>query len=98
MKVERFYYRGVSRDWKNVTPPFVLARPAMLSEFLSSVEGLARACARLESVTSINGKSLPYVSGVIERGSVGDVTAVRLVNGIGMLIPADENDPFPCNT
>ncbi|KAF8188107.1 hypothetical protein BJ912DRAFT_969213 [Pholiota molesta] len=98
MKVERFYYRGVSRDWKNVTPPFVLARPALLSEFLSSVEGLARVCARLESVTSINGKSLPYVSGVIERGSLGDVTAVRLVDGVGLVIPADENDPFPCNT
>jgi hypothetical protein len=98
MKVERFYFRGVSRDWKNVTPPFVLARPALLSEFLSSVEGLARVCARLESVTSINGKSLPYVSGVIERNCVGDVTAVRLVDGVGLVIPADENDPFPCNT
>jgi hypothetical protein len=47
--------------------------------------------------TSIYGKSLPYVSGAIERDSGGDVTAVRLVDGVGMLISADENIPFPCN-
>jgi hypothetical protein len=95
VKLERLYYHGFSPDPKHGRPPFLLSHPFLRAEFLAGAEALARVCARLESVTSISGKSLPYASGVIERNSVGDVT-VRPVDGVGLLISADENDPFPC--
>ncbi|KAF8168706.1 hypothetical protein BJ912DRAFT_199299 [Pholiota molesta] len=97
VKMERFYYYGYSPDPKYGNAPHPRIHEKAVADFLASAEALARVCTRLESVTSIYGKSLPYVSGAIERSSVGDVTAVRLVDGVGMLISADENDPFPCN-
>ncbi|KAF8168702.1 hypothetical protein BJ912DRAFT_888931 [Pholiota molesta] len=98
VKLERFYYRGFSPDPKYGTAPHPRTHKRSLVDFLASAKALALVCPRLESVTSISGRDLPYVSGVIERSSVGDVKAVRSVAGVGLLIPADENDPFPCNT
>jgi hypothetical protein len=94
MKLKRFYYRGYSRSLISRYAPYPTES---LADFLASAGALARVCTRLESVTSINEVTLPYVSGAIERNSVGEVTAVRLVDGVGLLISADENDPFPCN-
>jgi hypothetical protein len=96
--MERFYYRGYSPDPKYGNPPYPRAYKRGLADFQASAAALAQACSRLESVTSIDSlHTLPYVSGAITRNSVGEVIAVRLVDGVGMLISADENDPFPCN-
>jgi hypothetical protein len=95
--MQRFYYHGYSPDPKYGDAPRASTHEQSLADFLASAEALARVCTRLESVTSISGKTLPYVSGAIERNSVGDVTAVRQVDGVGLLISADENDPFPYN-
>jgi hypothetical protein len=97
VKMERLYYHGFSPEPKYGNPPHPRTHKRSLADFLASAEALARVCTRLKSVTSISGKTLPYVSGAIERNSDGDVTAVRLVDGVGLLIPAHENDPFPCN-
>ncbi|KAF8188098.1 hypothetical protein BJ912DRAFT_409941 [Pholiota molesta] len=97
VKMERLYYHGFSPEPKYGNPPHPRTHKRSLADFLASAEALARVCTRLKSVTSISGKTLPYVSGAIERNSDGDVTAVRLVDDVGLLIPADENDPFPCN-
>jgi hypothetical protein len=95
--MERFYYRGYSTNPNSGNAPDPSTQEEALADFLASAEALARVCTRLESVTSSSGVTLPYVSGAIERNSVGDVTSVRLVDGVGLLISADENDPFPCN-
>ncbi|KAF8168691.1 hypothetical protein BJ912DRAFT_934239 [Pholiota molesta] len=96
-KMERLYYRGYSTNPNFGNAPDPSLHEESLTDFLASAEALARVCTRLESVTSSSGVTLPYVSGAIERNSVGDVTSVRLVDGVGLLISADENDPFPCN-
>jgi hypothetical protein len=95
--MERFYYHGYSPDPKYGNPPHPRTHKKSVVDFLASAKTLARVCTRLETVTSMSAKTLPYVSGAIERDSGGDVTAVRLVDGVGMLISADDNDPFPCN-
>ncbi|KAF8166199.1 hypothetical protein BJ912DRAFT_1002906, partial [Pholiota molesta] len=66
--------------------------------FLASAAALARVCGRLECVTSLGGRCLPYVAAAVGRGAAGEVTGVRRCEGVGMLIPAYEDDPFPCNT
>ncbi|KAF8187520.1 hypothetical protein BJ912DRAFT_926759 [Pholiota molesta] len=96
VKMERFYYQGYSPDPKYDNPPPPKKHKELLSNFLSSAEALARVCTHLESVTSISRIDLPYVSGMIERNSVGEVTAVRPGDGMALQISADENDPFPC--
>ncbi|KAF8168689.1 hypothetical protein BJ912DRAFT_199020 [Pholiota molesta] len=97
-QMERFYYEGFSPNPKYGDAPHLKTHKNLIADFLASAEALARVCTRLESVTSISGKTLPYVSGMIERNSVGEVTTVRKIDGVGMLISADENDPFPCNS
>ncbi|KAF8188100.1 hypothetical protein BJ912DRAFT_904177 [Pholiota molesta] len=94
-KMERFYYHGFTTDPRYGRAPHPRFHKELLADFLASAEALARACTRLASVTSINANTLPYVSAAIERNAVGDVTSVRPVDGVGMLISADENDPFP---
>lgn len=101
--MKRFYYRGFSQDPKdtgNVSEPEDDEEEELLTEsdFIEGAEALARQCMSLESVTSISGKYLPYVSAKIERDSEGEVTGVKRSDGVGMLIPAYENDPFPYNT
>ncbi|KAF8177703.1 hypothetical protein BJ912DRAFT_985481 [Pholiota molesta] len=59
------------------------------SDFLSSAEALARVCTRLAVVTNINGKYLPYI--------YAKINGILQGKGVGMLISADEEDPFPCN-
>jgi hypothetical protein len=95
--MERFYYHGFSTDPRYGDAPHPRFHKELLADFIASAEALARGCKRLESVTSMNKNTLPYLSGAIERNSVGDVTSVRPVDGVGMLISADENDPFPYN-
>ncbi|KAF8168713.1 hypothetical protein BJ912DRAFT_199381 [Pholiota molesta] len=97
VRMERFYYHGYSPDPKYGNPPHPRTHKKSVADFLASAKTLARVCMRLETVTSMSAKTLPYVACAIERDSGGDVTAVRLVDGVGMLISADENDPFPCN-
>jgi hypothetical protein len=98
VKMQRFYYIGFSQTPQqgNNAPPLSVYEEAT-SDFLSSAEALALVCTRLAVVTNINSKYLPYIYAKIERDSVGDVTGVRQGKGVGMLISADEDDPFPCN-
>jgi hypothetical protein len=99
VKMQRFYYNGFGQtrtEQDDDAPPLSVYEDAT-SDFLSSAEALARVCTRLAVVTNINGKYLPYIYAKIKRDSVGDVTGVRQGKGVGMLISADEEDPFPCN-
>ncbi|KAF8188120.1 hypothetical protein BJ912DRAFT_410408 [Pholiota molesta] len=105
--MKRFYYRGFAPDPKDTGAALEEdddgdgeGEAEALTEvgFLASAEALARKCMSLECVTSIGGRCLPYVAATIERDVDGEVTGVRRRDGVGMLIPAYEDDPFPYNT
>jgi hypothetical protein len=105
--MKRFYYRGFAPDPKDTGAASeedddadAEGEAEALTEagFLASAEALARKCMSLECVTSLGGRCLPYVAAMIERDAEGEVTGVRRCDGVGMLIPAYEDDPFPCNT
>jgi hypothetical protein len=95
--MKRFYYCGFSREPKygNAPPPEL--HEEMRTKFLSSAEALGIVCTGLESVTSISGKHLPYISARILRDVSGDVAKVEQRDGVGMLLSSDEDVPFPCN-
>ncbi|KAF8179477.1 hypothetical protein BJ912DRAFT_982790 [Pholiota molesta] len=73
------------------------------SESMQSLHPALSQLVKMQSVYAPRGcnkhqrKYLPYIYAKIERDSVGDVTGVRQGKGVGMLISADEDDPFPCN-
>ncbi|KAF8188118.1 hypothetical protein BJ912DRAFT_969248 [Pholiota molesta] len=96
--MERFYYNGISPDIMYMYPhdPYP-DFDEELEDFLSGAGMLAQACARLTTISSFGSKYLPYISAKIERDSEGEVLEVTRSDGVGMLISADENDPFPRN-
>jgi hypothetical protein len=95
--MKRFYYCGFATEPKygNAPPPEL--HDEMRAKFVSSAEALGIVCPALESVTSISGKHLPYISAKILRDATVDVTRVEQKDGIGMLLSSDDDDPFPCN-
>ncbi|KAF9471095.1 hypothetical protein BDN70DRAFT_888466 [Pholiota conissans] len=94
-KLKRFYYDGFSKlnIYGNRAP--IEDHEELLAYFLSSAEMLARICGRLERVTSIGARFLPYISCIVDRDSDGSVVGVRRNDHFGMEIPSEENDPFP---
>ncbi|KAF9477141.1 hypothetical protein BDN70DRAFT_922785 [Pholiota conissans] len=96
-RLKRFYYNGFAKNPRLADPVPEKQHPERIEDFIASAEMLAHICVRLESVTSIAGRYLPYLSGAVERDTAGEVVEVKAMEGVGMQIPADADDPFPCN-
>ncbi|KAF9484204.1 hypothetical protein BDN70DRAFT_872905 [Pholiota conissans] len=95
-KLERLYFYSFSPHPRvsNMIPEE--DHLMLISDFLSGAESLGRACARLDSVTSISGTHLPYLSGIVQRNPDGGVIGIKQCEGFGMQLSTHEDDPFPC--